>query len=144
MRSVVTNMCMIQDEQTKKVVVQHRTKNWQGLVFPGGHVEPNESLYEAMVREVKEETGLEVSNLQLCGLKDYHWKGEFHVVVCYKTTTYTGELIQREHEDFVEWRHLDELTPDNTPRGFLDMLQLFISDVTECYFDNQQDKIILI
>ena len=35
----MTNMVMIQDKQTGKVLVQDRVKSWKGLSFPGGHIE---------------------------------------------------------------------------------------------------------
>ena len=31
-----------------------------GQVFPGGYIEPNESLLDTVVREIKEETGLTI------------------------------------------------------------------------------------
>ena len=57
-----TNMCMILDENTGKVVIQKREKYWTGFAFPGGHVEVGESFYDSAVREVWEETGLRVQN----------------------------------------------------------------------------------
>ena len=54
----LTNMCMVCDGE--RVLVQDRLDpNWSGIVFPGGHVEKNESFVESVVREVKEETGLD-------------------------------------------------------------------------------------
>ena len=36
----LTNMCMILDETTNKMLVQVRDKNdWDGISFPGGHIE---------------------------------------------------------------------------------------------------------
>ena len=67
----MTNMVMIQDRQTGKVLVQDRVRSWKGLSFPGGHVEDNESIVDSAVREVKEETGLDVCNLKSCGV--IHW-----------------------------------------------------------------------
>ena len=55
------NMCMIQNGD--KVLVQDRVNpDWPGITFPGGHVERGESFVEAVIREVKEETGLTISN----------------------------------------------------------------------------------
>ena len=67
----LTNMCMIVDEKTNKVLVQDRTKNdWDGITFPGGKLELGEAVVPSTIREVQEETGLTVSNLQFCGIKD--------------------------------------------------------------------------
>ena len=63
----ITNMVMIQNKSTGKVVVQERVKSWRGISFPGGHAEPGESIYDSAVREIKEETGLDIRNLKSCG-----------------------------------------------------------------------------
>jgi ADP-ribose pyrophosphatase YjhB (NUDIX family) len=50
-----------------RVLLQRRDDNRQwGL--PGGAVEPGESVHAAIVREVREETGLEVEPLRLIGV----------------------------------------------------------------------------
>ncbi|MBP9659008.1 MAG: NUDIX domain-containing protein, partial [Proteocatella sp.] len=67
----LTNMVMIIDRESNRVLVQERTKSPQGITFPGGHVEPGESIVDSAVREVREETGLEVKNLKHCGV--IHW-----------------------------------------------------------------------
>ena len=64
-----TNMCMVYDGD--KVLVQDRVKgSWTGIAFPGGHVEQGEPFTDAVIREVYEETGLQIASPQLCGIKD--------------------------------------------------------------------------
>ena len=88
-----------------------------------------------MIREIKEETGLDIQQIVLCGVKDYvDYEGNLQVVLCYRTQTFRGELIQSENEDDVSWIELSALNDHNTPSDFLDMLPLFLSDRTECYY----------
>ena len=62
----LTDMCMIYKDN--QILVQDRVKSWNGVVFPGGHVESRESIVDSTIREIKEETGLDISNLTLCGV----------------------------------------------------------------------------
>jgi len=90
----LTNMAMIQDKQTGKVLVQDRVKSWKGLSFPGGHIENNESFIDSAVREVREETGLEVWNLKSCGI--IHWLNnktfDRYLVFLFKTGDYSNGI----------------------------------------------------
>ena len=53
------NMCMIQDGR-KVLVIDRKAEDWPGITFPDGHVEYGESFIDAVIREVKEETGLNI------------------------------------------------------------------------------------
>ena len=71
---IITNMCMLRDGT--RVLVQDRIDpDWPGLTFPGGHVEQGESLTDAVIREVYEETGLTITSPRLCGVKDWMESG---------------------------------------------------------------------
>ena len=106
---ILTNMCMIYDGN--KVLVQDRlNKNWKGLTFPGGHVEPGETVVASVIREVQEETGLTVSNLQNCGYIQWYnpVKQSQYFVFLFKTCTFSGELTGSV-EGNVKWMTLDEM-----------------------------------
>lgn len=88
-------MVMIENANTGEVLVQNRTGKWPGWTFPGGKIEPGESLYECAVREIYEETGLAVCNLKYCGT--VHWEdahdGSRYLCFMYTTQEYEGELV---------------------------------------------------
>ncbi|MCL2300812.1 MAG: NUDIX domain-containing protein [Firmicutes bacterium] len=95
----LTTMVMIENPATGEVLVQDRLLSFKGLAFPGGHVDEDESLYDCAVREVLEETGLAVRNLQFCGIKHECWRetpeGEErrYFVFLYKTRDFAGTAI---------------------------------------------------
>ncbi|MFP4877041.1 NUDIX domain-containing protein [Metamycoplasma hominis] len=63
------------------------------LWFPGGHLELKESFVDSVIREIKEETELDIFNLELCGVKQwFNEKKGRNVCFLYKTNNYTGEL----------------------------------------------------
>lgn len=101
----LTNMVMIEDRKKEMLLVQRRRLYWTGLSFPGGHVEAGESFYDSAVREVKEETGLDIQDLRFCGV--IHWfdriKGERYLVFLYKTDHFSGELLPETQEGEVFW-----------------------------------------
>ena len=76
------NMCLIKNGD--KVLVQDRVSpNWPGITFPGSHVERGESFVDAVIREVKEETGLTICKPQLCGIKDWYNDEDYRYVVLF-------------------------------------------------------------
>lgn len=125
---ILTNMCMVYDGE--KILVQDRLNpNWPGITFPGGHVELKESFVASAIREVKEETGLDIANLRLCGMKQFtHRDGDYrYIVLFYKTDTFKGELRSSD-EGKVFWINRKELKNYALADGFEDMLEIFEND----------------
>ncbi|MEG1222220.1 MAG: NUDIX domain-containing protein [Bacilli bacterium] len=90
---ILTNMCMLIDKKTGKILVENRSKNdWPGLTFPGGHVEEDESLEEAVIREMFEETGLRINNPKLANAIEWIINGVRHLSILYNCDSYSGEL----------------------------------------------------
>ena len=97
-----------------RVLVQERlpklSNPWSGLTFPGGHVEPGETVVASVIRAVQEETGLTVSNLQNCGYIQWYnpVKESQYFVFLFKTNTFSGEL-KDSVEGKVKWMTLEEM-----------------------------------
>ena len=70
-KAELTNMCMIYDGAGRVVVQDKVGKSWGGITFPGGHVEKDESFVDSVIREVKEETGLDAAAEKLIAVQDW-------------------------------------------------------------------------
>lgn len=131
-----TNMVMVEDKETGEVLVQERRKSWTGLSFPGGHVEQFESIVDSAIREVKEETGLDIRNLHYCGV--IHWvhktRSDRYIVFLYKTNDFSGELIESTDEGRVFWISPDELKNQKLSKNFGNYIPMFFNDdLNEAY-----------
>lgn len=76
---------------------------------PWGHVEEGESLYESVVREVYEETGLKIVNPKLVGVKHFYTTENIrYLVFLYRTNEFEGTLRSSE-EGEVKWINFADL-----------------------------------
>lgn len=131
-QATLLNMCMITDPVTGKVLVQDKQNSrWSGLTFPGGHVEPGESVSRSVRREVQEETGLSITGERLCGM--VHWceesTDERRIIFLYRASRFEGELVRESPEGKVFWMELPEMTASGRlSDGISDYLKLFLCE----------------
>ena len=133
--AIFTNMCMVYDGAGNILVQNRRNLNWPGITFPGGHVEHGESFSGSVIREVKEETGLDIQCPVLCGVKQFQTK-EYagYVVLFYKTDRFSGTLRSSEEGD-VFWIKRSELETYSLADDFKKMLEVFeSSEISEFYY----------
>ena len=122
----LTMLCLIY--QGNRILLQNRVKkDWSGYTLPGGHVEPGESFVDACIREMKEETGLSVSDIKLCGLKQFPDGDSRYIVFLFKTDCFEGELVSSE-EGKMEWISLDDLDQYNTVPDLKELLEVMLRD----------------
>ena len=135
---VLTNMCMI--TQDDRMLVQDRLDpNWPGITFPGGHVEPGESFVRSVQREVREETGLMLDRVRLCGVKQFPLPEGRYIVLFFKADSFTGTL-RSSKEGKVFWVKREELSKLTLADGFESMLEVFENDqLSENFLWQEED-----
>lgn len=123
-----TTLCYI--TQGDQVLMLHRVKKkndinhdkWIGI---GGKFEENESPEECLLREVREETGLTLTEYRYCGIVTFvsdRYEGEY--MHLFQATGFTGRL-QSCPEGDLEWisrDFLDSLPTWEGDRIFLDLM----------------------
>ena len=137
-RVTLTNLCMITDGD--RVLVEDRSKpEWPGVTFPGGHVEPGDSITASVIREVQEETGLLIEEPRLCGVKDWmEDDGSRYIVFLYKTDRFTGEIVSSD-EGEVYWLSKENMKDVHWAITMEDMLAVFMRDEVSEFYYYQED-----
>lgn len=111
----LATLCYVIDKKNNKTLMLLRNKKkndyhqgkWNGL---GGKFEPGESPEECAVREIKEESGLDVSSPKLCGFITFplfDMVDDWYVFV-FTFEKFSGKLINSK-EGKLEWIKNDEL-----------------------------------
>lgn len=136
----LTNMCMLRCADGRVLVQNRRDPSWGGLTFPGGHVEPGESLVDSVIREMREETGLTVRNPRLIGSKSWMQKdGSRYLVLLYTATEYEGELHDSEEGD-VRWMTIEEMRAGEMVEGMELFFRIYLDgDVNEIWYERDGD-----
>lgn len=140
-KAIFTVLCMVYDDQGNILVENRKDPDWPGICFPGGHVEPGEAFTHAAIRETLEETGLRVSNLKLCGVKQFQTRENArYVVFFYKTNRFSGTLHSSD-EGEVFWISKKDLTDYPLVEDFMDMVKVMEQDdLNEFYYYKECDK----
>lgn len=135
----LTVLCLICNGD--RYLLQDRIKaDWRGLTLPGGHVEANESVVDAVIREMKEETGLTILNPKLCGIKQFPIEGGRYLVFLFKADEFSGNLISSDEGQML-WVHKDEISSKNAVADFNELIEVMLNDeLTEFQYVLEDDK----
>ena len=139
----LTVLCLIHKDDS--YLLQDRVKNdRKGYTLPGGHIEPGESIVEAVIREMKEETGLTIKNPRLCGVKQFPIDGGRYIVFLFETDQFEGELADSE-EGKMHWIKDSDLSNVNLVNDFEELIEVMLNDsLTEFQYVIENDEWIIV
>lgn len=129
----LTTLCYL--EQSDSWLMLHRVKKehdvnkdkWIGV---GGHAEDYESPEDCLVREVKEETGLTLTDYRFRGIVTFALKDvETQYMCLYTATGWEGELIKDCREGVLEWVKKEKVNDLNLWAGDRVFFKLLKEDV---------------
>jgi len=144
MKTRLMNMIKIKNPSTNKVVILDKVKKegWEGLTFPGGKVEINESLEAAAIREAKEETGLDIKNLKFIGFITWLDKEYKDLGLLYETSDYTGKLIPENREGHLAWIDYEEFKKmDGMSLSMDKILKIYEGEYREIFWNINTEEI---
>lgn len=112
--SIITNLCYIINDDM--VLLQKKSRGfgvgkWNA---PGGKKEEKESIKESVLREIKEETDLDVFNLEEIGFHEFifkdndKWNNKCYI---FKTSSYSG-LPKDMGEGELKWFQIENIPLD--------------------------------
>lgn len=110
---------IIRDDHGRVLISRRSDSGWFNL--PGGGVESHESAPEGLVREVREETGLEVAIGRLIGL--YAKPQKHEMVLTFEARVTGGTLQPSDEADLHEWVTPDLLTERQVLPKHLERIQ---------------------
>jgi mutator protein MutT len=96
---------VVKDQAGRLLLVKRRHEPGAGLwSLPGGRIEPGETAEQAMVREVREETGLLVSAIRLLGVVERHGRaGSVAVISDFLAAVTGGSLAAGDDAADARW-----------------------------------------
>ena len=124
-RFTVTVGAVISDEAGRVLLLHHRFRPGTGWGMPGGFIELGEQPEDALRRELREEVGLEVQQVELFATRAFKRPNQIEIVFRGRALGETDQLsfeIKR-----VAWFHLHEL-PSGLPSDQARLIKLALAN----------------
>jgi nucleoside triphosphatase len=112
-----------------------RSHKWRHMYsVPGGHIELGENMVQALKREVKEETNLDIFDIELIThqefiFDDQFWKKRHFIFFDYSCKTESKEVILNDEAQDYIWVSLDEVFDLNLDKFTKTAIQRYIDEV---------------
>lgn len=118
---------LIFDDQQRILITQrplHATHGglWE---FPGGKLEDNEPSLQALVREIKEEVGLDVLHAEFLGEVLHSYSRQSVALLVYCVSAFQGEANALENQMDLRWVELARLPEFTFPEANQHIIALY-------------------
>lgn len=101
---------LLPSEDGGRILMVHNTDEWNTWTLPGGTVEQGETLQEALIREVKEEAGVDIKVLEVAAINELRApeSGKHYLLITFHARIIGGQLGTNVPEEVaeVEWIEL--------------------------------------
>ncbi|MBU0648773.1 NUDIX domain-containing protein [Patescibacteria group bacterium] len=122
-------------DQQKRALLCHR-RDYDIWNLPGGHVEKNESPWQAVIREVKEEVGLGVEVDRMAGV--YSKPEVEQIIFTFICKITGGKLTLTDEADKIEYFEFDNI-PKNISPNHVERIKDALEHGEETIFKIQQN-----
>jgi ADP-ribose pyrophosphatase YjhB (NUDIX family) len=132
-----TTVAAVVEQNDRFLLVEEEINGKMTLNQPAGHLEPDESLIDAVIRETKEETAWTFHPQSLVGI--YRWihprKGETYIRYCFSGTVTDHDPNQALDDDIYQalWLPFDEIR-----RRQADLRSTLVTDCFQDYIDGHR------
>lgn len=112
-------VAIITDKEQRFLITQRPLHVPQGGLweFPGGKLEPHESAQQALVREIKEEIGLEIRNPHFLGEISHQYPDKKVELFVFHVAEFSGIPTCLEGQLAIKWMDKDSLNPKDFPEA---------------------------
>lgn len=116
-------------DQDKVLLIKRGAEPNRGLwSLPGGSIELGETVVDALVREIREETSLDVEPVELAGVHEVIARNpegiQFHyVIITFRVRVVGGELAAASDAADAKWFRPEEIELLPTTEGLLERLK---------------------